>query len=336
MNSLMEHPFPKSTSFKEKCKRLLEVVSPEDVLAILINADPDSIASALALKRIFWRKVRKADIYHVNTIKRADNLAFLRLLKIQMRHIRYLKPSLFTKWAIVDSQPHHHEKFDGYEFDIIIDHHPVAPSSKASFVDIGEDYGANATIMTELLRAAGIKPAPRLATALVYGIKTDTDNFARGTLPNDINAFRYLYPISNKNIIKKIESSEMTKDTLASLRVAMELLILGKETAFVHMGEVKNPDILVIIADFFMKLAEVTWSIVSGLCDKKLIIIFRNAGFRGDAGKAAQSLFGDLGGSAGGHKESARAEIPLEDLPEKAGPASDLGQFIQKRLRNLK
>ena len=55
----MDHPFSKSISYTEKCKRLLEVVSPEDTLAVLINADPDAIASALALKRFFWRKVKK-------------------------------------------------------------------------------------------------------------------------------------------------------------------------------------------------------------------------------------------------------------------------------------
>ena len=52
MNSVMEHPFPKSTPVAEKCKRLSEVVAPEDRLAILINADPDAIAAALALKRL--------------------------------------------------------------------------------------------------------------------------------------------------------------------------------------------------------------------------------------------------------------------------------------------
>ena len=55
----MDHPFSKSVSVTEKCKRLQEIVSPDDTLAVLINADPDSIASALALKRFFWRKLKK-------------------------------------------------------------------------------------------------------------------------------------------------------------------------------------------------------------------------------------------------------------------------------------
>jgi len=82
INTIMDHPFPKSTSLTEKCKRLDEIVTPEDILGVIINADPDSIASALALKRFFWRKVKNTLIYRINTIKRADNLALIKLLKI--------------------------------------------------------------------------------------------------------------------------------------------------------------------------------------------------------------------------------------------------------------
>ena len=169
----MNQPFPKSTSSTEKCKRLRELVSPDDTVAVVINADPDAIASALALKRFFWRRVKKTLIYHINPIKRTDNLALINLLKVDQQNIRNINSAEITKWALVDSQPHHDDQFSKYQFDIIIDHHPVGEEALGRFVDIKEDYGANSTIMTEYLRAAKIKPSPRLATALFYGIKTD-------------------------------------------------------------------------------------------------------------------------------------------------------------------
>jgi len=331
---VMEHPFPKSTSSTEKYKRLLEVVFPEDTVAVIINADPDAMASALALKRLFWRKVKKTLIYHVNTIKRADNLALIKLLKIKQQHIRNLNSTDMTRWAILDSQPSHYEQLSKFQFDIIIDHHPLVPGSVGRFVDIKEDYGANATIMTEYLRAAKIKPSPRLATALFYGIKTDTDNFARPTTPNDINAFRYLYPFANINMIKKIESSEMTRKSLNSLRMALENLVFVKDKAVIHMGKVNDPDTLVIIADFFLKMAEVTWCIVSGVYGQKLIVIFRNAGFRLDAGKTAKKLFGKWG-SAGGHSTAARAEVPVQEIsPENKEPL-ELKQFMLSKVKEM-
>ena len=332
INTIMDHPFAKSISLSEKCKRLHEIVTPEDILGVLINADPDSIASALALKRFYWRKVKKTLIYRINTIKRADNLALIKLLKIDQKHIRNINNSVITKWAIVDSQPHHDEQFGRYQCDIIIDHHPLGPTSTGQFVDIKEDYGANSTIMTEYLRAAKIKPSPRLATALFYGIKTDTDNFVRPSTSNDINAFRYLYQFANINIIKKIDSSEITKKTLDSFRMAMENLIFFKEIAFIHMGRVNDPDILVIIADFFLKMAEATWSIVSGIYGQKLIVIFRNAGFRLDAGRIAQKLFSE-NGSAGGHKSAARAEIPIHEISSKTDNMEEFRNYILNKIK---
>ena len=258
-----------------------------------------------------------------------------KLLKINHKYIRKLDKSEITKWAIVDSQPDHSEQFGKYHFDIIIDHHPVNPGSRGRFVDIKEDYGATSTIMTEYLRAAGIKPSPRLATALFYGIKTDTDNFVRDSSPSDINAFRYLYQFVNMNIIKKIESSEMTKKTLGSFRTAMENLTFVKDMAFIHMGKVDNPDILVIIADFFLKMAEVAWSVVSGIYGHKLVIILRNAGFSLDAGRMAQKLFGEYG-SAGGHRGAARIEIQLDDIEKGPDRKGNYSEFVLNKLKGVK
>jgi len=331
----MEQPFSKSISTAEKWKRLQDVVHFDDSLGILINADPDSIASALALSRLFWRKVKKTYIYHINTIKRADNLALIKLLKIDQKHIRNLNPAAITKWAIVDSQPHHEEHFSKFTYDIIIDHHPLGPASTGRFVDIKEEYGANSTILTEYLRAAKIKPSHRLATALFYGIKTDTNNFARPTTPADIKAFRYLYQFANINIIKKIESSELTKRTLGNFRTAIEDLTFVKGKAIIHMGKVNDPDLLVIIADFFLKMAEASWCIVSGVYGQKLIVIFRNAGFRLDAGKMAQKLFGELG-SAGGHKSAARAEVPLQAIENEMGEMPELKNYMMHKVKGIR
>ena len=69
----------------------------------------------------------------------------------------------------------------------------------------------------------------------------------------------------------------------------------------------------VIIADFLMRIDRVTWSFVSGLYGKKLILIIRNDGVRLNAGNLAKQCFGQFG-SAGGHKSMARAELGARQL----------------------
>jgi nanoRNase/pAp phosphatase (c-di-AMP/oligoRNAs hydrolase) len=143
-----------------------------------------------------------------------------------------------------------------------------------------------------------------------------------------------LYEYANLNIIKKIESSEMTKKTLSSFKKAIERLSFVKRTAVIHMGEVDDAATLVIMADFFMKIAEATGSIVSGIHDQKLVIIFRNAGFRRDAGKLAKEMFGRVG-SAGGHKGMARAEISLKQIKPNAKKVTDLEQYVINKLKGV-
>ena len=301
-----------ATSTSEKLRRLLGVFSREDRVLIVINADPDAMASAMALKRILWRHVSATTIAHVNTVRRPDNLAMIRLLKLGLVRFHKVDPGAFTRFAILDSQPSHHEGFEGINFDVVIDHHP-ATGANAPFVDIRPEYGATSTIMTEYLRAAKIKPSAKLATGLFYGIKTDTSNFEQKALMEDVNAFRFLYRYVNVHMARRIEQAEITVDFLKYYRKALEDMRVRKHRIHVHLGTVTNPDVCVSIAEFFMKVHDTAWAVVSGICQGRMVIIVRSDGIRKDAGRLLGETFGHLG-PAGGHKAMARAELPLHGL----------------------
>ena len=165
----------------------------------------------------------------------------------------------------------------------------------------------------EYLRAARIKPSVKLATALYYAIKTDTSNFERQTLMEDISAFQYVFKLSNITLARRIEHAEMRLDYLGYFRKALSELRVRKERAYAHLGKVKHGDICVQIADFLMRIEKINWTIVSGIYDDKLVVIFRNDGIRKNAGQTAKNAFAQLG-SAGGHKSAARAEIKIKAL----------------------
>ncbi|MCJ7539428.1 MAG: DHH family phosphoesterase [Desulfobacterales bacterium] len=298
----------------EKLRRFYDQFSHDDHVLIVINADPDAIASAMAVKRLLWRRVAGVTMSNINVIKRPDNITMIRLLGVNLVPVKDIVKECFSRFVMVDSQPKHNELFSPFPIDVIIDHHPET-EVKAPFVDIRPKYGATASIMTEYLRAANIKPSTKLATGLFYAIKTDTNNFIRQTLIEDIRAFQFLYRHANLNIVNKIERSELRLDFLKYFKVALENKRIRKGRLFAHFGPVVNPDVCVVLADFFIKISSVDWSIVSGVYDHNLIVVFRNDGFRKDAGKIAKKSFGELG-SAGGHKSVARAEIPLEALKD--------------------
>jgi len=310
-----------SRSVPEKLRRFYDQFLGNDHVLIVINADPDAIASAMAVSRLLWRKVLNVTITHINTINRPDNLAMIRLLGVSMVPFEEITVDQFSRIVIVDSQPDHNENMAELKPDVIIDHHSES-GAKAPFLDIRPDYGATATILTEYLRAAKIKPSAKLATGLYHGIKTDTNDFKGRTQIEDVRAFQYLFRNANIHLARKIEKADLRFDLLKYFIIAMQNMRRRKGKVYIHLGHVVNPDVCVLIADFFMRINTVTWSIVSGICDKKLTIIFRNDGIRKNAGKVAKEGFGKLG-NAGGHKNMARAEIALNDLKEHVDTRDD-------------
>ena len=301
-----------SRSVPEKIRRFYDQFSGNDHVLIVINADPDAIASAMAVSRLLWRKVLNVTISHINTINRPDNLAMIRLLGVTQVPFEEIEVDQFSRVVIVDSQPDHNELMTELKPDVIIDHHPES-GAKAPFLDIRPHYGATATILTEYLRAAKIKPSAKLATGLYHGIKTDTNDFKGQTQIEDVRAFQYLFRHANIHLARKIEKADLRFDLLKYFKIALQNMRRRKGKVYIHLGHVVNPDICVLIADFFMRINTVTWSIVSGICDKRLTIIFRNDGIRKNAGKVAKEGFGKFG-NAGGHKNMARTEIALNDL----------------------
>jgi len=324
-----------SLSARERVQLFYEQFASDDQVLIPINADPDAIASAMAVKRLLWRKTAGVTIACVNVIKRPDNLAMIRLLKVNMQHVREIDPADYNRIVMVDSQPNHHPWFEALNPQVVIDHHPDT-DCRAPYTDIRPRYGATATILTEYLKAAKIKPAAKLATGLFWAIKTDTSDFERQTLIEDLRAFQFLFRHANTTLARRIEQAELRTDFLKYFQRAIELRRLRKGRIFVHLGPVSTPDVCVLIADFFMRIESVDWSVVSGLYDRKLVVIFRNDGLRRNAGSVAKEAFGTLG-SAGGHKSAARAEIPQTgiketvDLKEDAKVQRWIIQQVEKR-----
>lgn len=322
-------------SVKEKLKQLFAILDPQDKVLIVIFPDPDAISSSWALKRILKHRVHTSTIAFVRETKRLDNLAMIKLLRISLKPLSDLDVSSYTKLAIIDSQPHHFPELENLSFDIIIDHHPLKSKIEAPFVDIEPEYGATATLLTEYLRSLKIKPSTYLATALFYGIKTDTQNFALRGTERDIKAFRYLFNYINQTIIQKIDTSEFSLDNIHYFKKAFNAMQVSwrHHRIFVFLGKIDNPDICVILADFFLRIYEISWSIVAGIYQDNVIVIFRSDGYRKNAGSLAEKAFGKIG-QAGGHKEMARAEIPFINLKNllTSLTTKNLGSYLLRQI----
>ncbi len=336
----MEHLVPHKTirtiqprTWKSRLADFHSHFCSKDRVLILIDPDPDAIGASLAIKRLLWHKVATASIEMLRPIRRLNNLTMVRLLRLPLTIVKKHDLSKFDKFILADAQPDHNEFFSGIPFTAVIDHHPVNAETRAPFVDVRPDYGSTSTIMTQYLRASGIKPSKMLATTLLYGIKTDTRSFERHTVMEDIESFRYLFLFADHHVLRKIEISDLSLRDLKFFHKAFERKHVVKECIFAHIDEVPSADLLVEIAEFMLKIHDISWSIISGIYHDNLIIIIRNDGYRKDAGRIVRRAFGAIG-CAGGHQSMARAEIPLPHLAKEIGKLSSTSveRFVRRRL----
>jgi nanoRNase/pAp phosphatase (c-di-AMP/oligoRNAs hydrolase)/copper chaperone CopZ len=302
------------------------------VLIMLHNdPDPDAMASGLALRNVLRRTKTTAIIGAMQGVTRPENLRMLNLLDIHVEAVTPQALKEFDRVAMVDVQPHY---FGGLidRVDLVIDHHPEQPGYTAVFKDIRADYGSTSTILTEHLRAVDVSISERTATAMLYAIKSDTLFFNRQTNRVDLEAFSYLYPLADAAMIRKMEGAEITLERLEYVMKAYQGGALAEQVFCAFLGASPREDFIPYVADFFLQLEDVKWTIVAGIVNDALVISVRNLGYSKNAGEFVRRYFAEIG-SAGGHRAMAKAVVPMRAFREKFGDLDANG--IGARLREL-
>jgi nanoRNase/pAp phosphatase (c-di-AMP/oligoRNAs hydrolase) len=302
------------------------------VLILLHNdPDPDALASGLALRNLLRRTKTTAIIGAMQGVTRPENLRMANMLDIHVERVTAASFQEFERIATVDVQPHY---FGGLldRADLVIDHHPEQPGYSAVFKDIRADYGSTSTILTEHLRAVDVNISERTATAMLYAIKSDTLFFARHTNRVDLDAFTFLYPLSDAALIRKMEGAEITLERLDYVTRASQGGILKEQVFSAFIGEAPREDFIPYTADFFLQLEDVKWTIVAGVVGSALIVSVRNLGYSRNAGEFVKRWFGDVG-SAGGHRAMAKAVVPMDRFRQKFGDLT--GPAITARIAEI-
>ncbi len=304
------------TNIRRRLERLREVCGGAKNLRVIIyaNPDPDALASALVLKKILETKRRTVTIGYTGAIGRPENASMIRRLKIPAFPVSEKETARSDAIALVDSQPQFFTDFKLPRCDIVIDHHPLPGPIPAEFVDIRPDYLSTSSIMTEYLRAAGLRLTKNLASALFYGIKTDSRHFMGDMSQGDVEAIRWLKKKADRGIVKQIEFSQFSREGLDYFSIGLVRRRFLNGVMFSHLGPVPFFDVCVQVADFFIRVENVSWALVTGVVGDTLVIVFRNDGLKKDAGYLARTTFGGIG-SAGGHESMGRAQVKQDALP---------------------
>jgi len=296
--------------------RLSSVLEGARSMLIIVQntPDPDAIAAAAALRELANERHEIAcSIGHSGAVWRAENLALLRYLNLNTRALSDLDLDRFDRLAMVDAQPGAgNVSFDSaIRLDVVIDHHPIRQETRsARFTDIRSRYGATSTILYEYLKAANVEIPPPVATAMVYGIRSDTQDLGRESTKADLEAFLSLYPYANARALGRIVQAPLPRSYFSKLRIALDQATIYGNRIVSYLGHLDSPEMVAEAADFLLRAEEIDWAMCLAVIDGWLHLSLRTVDRDRNAGHVARNL-GGRRGFGGGHQALAAAQIPL-------------------------
>jgi len=322
----MGHPSPSlepaeaDHEVRFRLRKLLSVAKSHKRALVLThdNPDPDAVASACGLTWLLEHTARVgAQAAYGGIIGRAENKALLKVLHLPILPVGRVEAGQYDLVCLVDTQPEvgNYSLAARWDPELVIDHHPARPASLLSaFHDVGGPAGATSTLVTQYLRAAKLIPSPPLATALFYGIKSDTRDLGREVEGADVECYNWLFPLVDKHALSRIEHPQVPARYFAAYHAAYERARLygGGTAVVVDMGEVYVPEIVPEVAERLVSLEGLRWSLATGAYRGELYLSLRMNDRRFNAGKLVREICGAFGGSAGGHGAMAGARIPLD------------------------
>ncbi|MHB9286234.1 DHH family phosphoesterase [Halobacteriales archaeon Cl-PHB] len=295
-----------------KARQLAEVIDDtEREMAILIHRspDPDSIASAAALKSIAANRDVEADIIYEGEIGHQENRAFVNLLGIELVSASEVEMDDFDTVALVDHAKAG-EPLPEADVDIIIDHYEHDHEHDADFTDIRPNVSATSTILTKYIQELDLKLDQQVATALLYGIRAETLDFKRDTTPADLTAAAYLYPFADHDTLEQVESPSMSPETLDVLAEAIRNREVKGSHLVSNAGFIRDRDALAQAAQHLLNLEGITTTAVFAISEDTIYLAARSKDIRMDIGRVLEDAFDDIGETAG-HSTDASVEIPL-------------------------
>ena len=313
----------RSIDRKQGASEVLRRLSDEEDSKILIvchdNPDPDALASALAMKHLCESLGHTSTIIHGGMIEHQQNRAMVKLLEMDVR-------KLILDWEIEDllnesdivvcvdfSHPGANNILPPTCVPhIVIDHHTSEVRPAGDVILVRSEFAATSSLIASVLMNSGVEMNTKVATALAFGIRTDTLGFTRSFNAVDLRALSWLGAWIDWDLMRSFESPPRSQEVLAIFRQALKDATLNDGLMLVPITDMADRDALSQVADFLLPTEGVEIVVTYGVRMSKVIISARSTKDNIHLGKIFGRTFEQ--GSAGGHKELAGGQIPFEEL----------------------
>lgn len=291
------------------------------VLASHINPDPDAIASMVGLRALLSSTPAppRVSLTLDGIIARAENQAMVRYLGIELTPIEAVDFTPETALVLVDTQPRTGRVYCEWIVPVaVLDHHETPGCLEGvRYLDLRPNIGATTTMVVGYLLEAGVAVDSRLATALFYGIDSETSGYPRESSGADDAALAWLYPRVDQELLARIKNPRLPQSYFATYKHALSNAFLYDDVVVSYCGDVPQPDIVAELADFFVRFDQVSWALCAGVFEDQLRISVRADHIGGHGGEVLRAVVNGLG-VAGGHDRRAGGAIELNDTSPEA------------------
>lgn len=269
--------------------------------------DPDALASAYGLKHLAEQEfgIRSRIVYQ-GVIGRMENRTMAKILKLPVYKVKPEEIKKYKHTALVDTQPAFENNWfpKNRKATIIVDQHVSEVKAAGDCVIIDPDCGATAIIIAQALLLKEVEIPSRLATALAYGIISDTMNLYRANKPEIIEVYLKILPFCDLKALAQIQNPVRSRRFFATLGKGIENAMARSGLITAHLGNVENPDLVSQVADFLLTYRSMKKSFCTGRYNGRLYVSLRMQKSSINAGKALRDIFENRG-EAGGHDDIA-------------------------------
>ncbi len=278
--------------------------------------DPDALGSAYALGRLCEHFGVTTTLCYDGKI---DKLSTIRILeefhmnissKDQLHAMTQESPII-----LVDTQ-----KNAGNVTDLIgdeiacIDHHPTQIPVSYLYKDV-RMVGSCCTIIAGYFKELNIMPDKACATALLYGIKMDTNQFTRGVTEDDIQMYAFLNPLMDDALLRAVSSNTMEFSDLTAFGAAFQTIRVFDRVGIAYIPFACPDALIAMISDFILALDEVEFTIVYAKRSNDWKFSVRSEDTALHAGIIVREALKEWG-SGGGHASMAGGLVPLSKIEE--------------------
>lgn len=304
------------TESNMKSHELLDALDEYEQVSIVMhdNPDPDAIAAGWGIEVLIREKLNKnVRVVGGGAIIRAENQHMVELLAPPIELVDDLCVNSKTATVLVDcgcDASNHLLTRLGVNPHAIIDHHTKGRARKhIRYTDIRPDVAAAATISAAYLREQRVDPGSKLATAMLYAIRTETCGQETHHSALDREILPWLAELGDPALLAEIENAPLPPDYFGDLLFAIQNTFLYDDAALCFLPRAAGVEIVGEVADMLIRCRLIGRVMCAAIVGEDLFVSGRTKPGRESACALLVKTLQGLGG-AGGHDHRAGGKIP--------------------------